>query len=243
MTAVDGEETLVIEELMGNQSRNVLLLDLGYGLPNEARPRREKLLAIAKQITNFLLWQTSSLQDESNSEDSVAFSDVIVAGCDDKIVQRYLYERILELWRKDQGNEAVLPGHFRIYDESIEKFKEWQPCYLSPDASDALSIDLPPPRCTIVGLLIDRRIQRNRSRDRASQLDLDCARLPLEQAVNMNAHEPLNVDCILEGMESWRRYFNNEDAPEEAFRRAMYEAITRHTARHPERPRHLIEDE
>ena len=74
------------------------------------------------------------------------------------------------------------------------------PVYLSPDADESLKPSSEPPRIIIIGLLIDRRVQPNRSRDRANILNIITRRWPLEECFkDIDACEPLNVDCILEG--------------------------------------------
>jgi len=119
--------------------------------------------------------------------------------------------------------------------------------YLSPDSDITLDPCAPPPKAVVVGLLIDRRrIQVNRSADRASKLCITSARWPLEcVAEQIHKNEPLNVDCVLEGMQQWHwNYYydassSTNKAPESAFREAATQAIIHHQERHPARPWHL----
>jgi hypothetical protein len=118
--------------------------------------------------------------------------------------------------------------------------------YLSPDADTVLSSssDAAPSSddnnqqhhgttdclsCIIVGGLIDRRhIQTNRSLSRALALDIPTARWPLP--VDWDDHEPLNVDCILQGMQDW--LWTGD------LHRAIADALAAHVRRHPGRPQH-----
>lgn len=125
--------------------------------------------------------------------------------------------------------------------------------YLSPDASPMKSSDAPP-RVLVVGMLIDRRVQPNRSKDRASHVDLVAKRRRLEESFQgISANEPLNVDCIMEGMQQW--WWNENDLihrkdPEsvtdherkESFAQAASQAINHHAQCHPSRPVHLAID-
>lgn len=129
--------------------------------------------------------------------------------------------------------------------------------YLSPDAPEALDPHQPPPRIAIVGLVIDRRtIQVNRSLQRAQSLcqqnnipPVAIRRWPLEAVAASHVHvnEPLNVDCILEGMQQWYwNYLQHHDTPASSqgkrrrtcFERAAIQALQHHQERHPERPLH-----
>lgn len=233
----------VIEDFLergGDSSRApLILLDFGYGLPKEPRPRREKLLAIAKQVTNFLLWQ---IRTKGELSTAIALSNVVVAGAPDDATGNELRDRIQVLWKQEQGEGVELPDQLCISSVHINDFHKNNPRYLSPDAETVLDVDLPPPKCIVIGLLIDRRIQKNRSLHRASNLNMECARLPLEQVVNLSANEPLNVDCILELYEAWHRYsLDTAITARESFSRATFEAVERHTIRHTGRPRHLHE--
>ena len=124
--------------------------------------------------------------------------------------------------------------------------------YLSPDATEALDVTQRPPSTVVVGLLIDRRtVQVNRSLNRANNLQLPTARWPLDLVSDvLDPQEPLNVDCVLEGMQQW--YWNCEAATATAaegdhsdtesltgcFQQAAIQALRHHQERHPERPMH-----
>jgi hypothetical protein len=76
--------------------------------------------------------------------------------------------------------------------------------YLSPDSNDSIDPCKVPASVVIVGMLIDRRVQPNRSKERASDLNILSQRWPLDQCfAKIDPNEPLNVDCILEGMQQW----------------------------------------
>jgi hypothetical protein len=94
----------------------------------------------------------------------------------------------------------------------------------------------------IVGGLIDRRhIQTNRSLSRAMELNIPTARWPLPMVDNdddntnnnnddWDPHEPLNVDCILQGMQDWLWTGDLSTS--------IAHALDAHVQRHPGRPRH-----
>jgi len=75
-------------------------------------------------------------------------------------------------------------------------------CYLSPDADNVLSLEDGPPDVVIVGMLVDRLTQLNRSKERSLDIDenIYCARLPLHTigASDLSSNEPLNIDTVLE---------------------------------------------
>jgi hypothetical protein len=138
--------------------------------------------------------------------------------------------------------------------------------YLSPDANDVLDVAATsPPPIVIVGMLIDRRtIQVHRSSRRAQSMVIPTARWPLEQCVAMSAttvetgtdqdnarttslplldfhpNEPLNVDCVLEGMQRWEwncRCHADQDKGSPLIL-AIAQALRHHQQRHPQRVRH-----
>lgn len=341
-----------------------------YGLPKERRPRKEKILAIARQIVNFLVWQQQQQQqqakkqvsssdddDDDEEEDAVAavikkgkfaFAEIVIVGCNNSnkngggggsgddnkdnnnaAQQTALLNRMKQLWDDEQQQQqrqqrqqqqqrhvedddngksllmtSPFPSHLTFSDEPLTSFllrhhhhhdastrqqgqqqendevidnKDSEAVvvadddddddrglttttccnsgtitaastsqhahataatpgspggvvYLSPDAQDVLDVDSStPPHTVIVGLIIDRNVQLNRSLNRASSLDIPSARWLLEECIRdvisndedsadghaeqdtmaiMNQNEPLNVDCILEGMQQW--YWNVE---------------------------------
>lgn len=216
----------------------VILCDFAYGLPKEARPRKEKLLAISKQMVNFLSWQAEAQQHQNQPPHCLQ-----IVGCPDEATEVALKDRMHQLWKK-VSPETPFPEHLTFADKPLEAFAFQDPTnppvYLSPDADQKLDPAQPPPSTVVVGLLIDRRIQVNRSLDRATTLTLPAARLPLESVPHVDRNEPLNVDCILEGMQQWYWNCQAAEAPvsEECFQRAALQALQHHETRHPERPRH-----
>lgn len=125
------------------------------------------------------------------------------------------------------------------------------PVYLSPDADRELSPHHDVPKVVIIGLLIDRRVQPNRSKHRANNIGVISRRLPLSSCFkNIDASEPLNVDCVLELIQQWSwnwdncRITNDNDTVEtnsgnNAFMKAASQAIEHHVNRHPSRPIHV----
>lgn len=197
----------------------ILLCDMGYGLPREERPRKERLNAIAKQLVNFLSWQ--------ESVPNTPKATVKVVACPDPDA---LLSRLLELWSGDSS----LPNHVSISNNPLDAFVQEKAVYLSPDAPDVLDPHAPPPRVVIVGMLIDRRVQPNRSRQRAEKMDVQAARWPA--LVGWDPQEPFNVDCILEGMQQWHW---NHDAGSGTFLEAARQALRHHQERHPQRVQHI----
>ena len=271
-----------------------LLCDLGYGIPNEARPRKEKILAISKQLVNFLVWQQTQLTDQQTA------APVVIVSIPNATVQTLLQHRMQELWKSKQKQQQslsnicphLLPSNLSFSPYSLEEWvarnrhcrrghddDDYDDCqipeetapgllsteyapqnnddtdvvYLSPDAEKTLKPDRPPPRVVVVGLLIDRKtILTDKSRNRAIALDMAAARWPLEHIVTVDGNddtdnhnttpasiknEPLNVDCVLEGMQQWA--WNVNSASPSPGADAIYQALKHHTQRHPGRPLHM----
>lgn len=272
-----------------------ILCDLGYGIPKEGRPRKEKILAIAKQLVNFIIWQTQTQAEKETAATSDTYSPlapVVIVGCDDDTVQESLEQRMHDLWKQqEQQQQQQFPSHLTFADNDIlnklasaddkssnttSSVSTSSVVYLSPDAPHVLDISLPPPSTVIVGLLIDRRtIQVDKSHQRAKGLQIQARRWPMEDIVlqttstsetktktqtwvlDMDKNEPLNVDCVLEGMQQW--YWNyyhyaydqkpkvpNESSTQllestrarQCFVDAARQAIQHHHQRHPGRPKH-----
>jgi hypothetical protein len=224
----------------GNAPSLHVILDAGYGVPREARPRQEKILAMAKQIANFLKWQTQHHGEPAR---------VTVVGCPDEDMKACLLDRLKHLWQT-MGSVAKqsllpLPPNFSFAND-LEHSQEClqDAIYLSPDAPSALDSCCPPPSKVIVGLLIDRRVQLNRSLLRSQQLELPARRWPMEVlGDDQHPQEPLNVDTILEALQQWSwNYCNNSDELERTndnpFRQASMQAFGHHAHRHPARPKH-----
>jgi hypothetical protein len=84
-----------------------ILCDMAYGMPREARPRKEKIRAIARQLVNFLSWQhhQHQQQQQSDHDDGSSLPSqrllpalVKIVGCPDASIEQSLKERMLELW-------------------------------------------------------------------------------------------------------------------------------------------------
>lgn len=246
-----------------NETRMRILCDLGYGIPKEARPRKEKVLAISRQLVNFLTWQHNHAKLHHRSP----AASLEIVSCPDDAVQTALENRMRELW-KTNSNDSF-PDNISFSSHTLEEWIQQnqsslldglpradaeiklpvvdrnQDCivYLSPDADESLDPAHSPPRVCVVGLLIDRRtIQTNRSKDRANHLAIKPVRWPLDRIVaNISPSEPLNVDCVLEGMQQWEWNFQTAQSPNErknACAEAIIQALEHHTQRHPERPVH-----
>ena len=231
------------------EQHSTIICDMGYGLPKEVRPRREKLLAISRQLVNFLQWQQ---QNQSTGQ----CCTIQVVECNDPDL---LENRMLQLWKQECQQDA-LPDNFSIATGSLEDWLQQNHAstlgketaqrspaiYLSPDASNILDPSLDPPPVLIVGLLIDRRVQVNRSRDRAAKLTIPTARWNLECVSDvLDPNEPLNVDCVLEGMQQW--YWNcavgtSRCSDPRRYQDAVIAALQHHQERHPKRPQHKVKE-
>jgi len=265
-----------------------LLLDAGYGVPRESRPRQEKILAIAKQIANFLQWQ----QQHAKST-TTGMAPVTVIGCEDECLKTALLQRLEILLdnasdfkqvtatttkpppdsdknnactENDNGNPPssectnngdtdtpgstrLLPIHFSFAKDPEHTAELLQDAvYLSPDAPVALNPSRHPPGKVIVGLLIDRRVQINRSLHRSEQMQLPAKRWPMEVVGGtsddaFHPQEPLNVDTILEALQQWSwncwdKNIGFEAEDDTAFLEASHQAFRHHVQRHPARPKH-----
>ena len=218
--------------------QQVLLCDAGYGLPRETRPRKEKILAIARQMVNFLEWQ----QQQQAASPGQQLAKIQVVGCNDEAMRKALKERTKELL-----GTSALPTHVTFTCDALyEVCNEMEEAvYLSPDAPESMDPAQTPPNVVIVGLLIDRRVQPNRSQERATKLNMKSKRWPLEQCfAKIDRNEPLNVDTILEGMQQWwwNCAENSGVLGKERFIEASADALERHARRHPSRPMHISTD-
>jgi len=196
----------------------IIVCDMGYGLPKEARPRKEKILAVSRQLVNYLLLDKAA--------------KVTVVECPDV---NAIMTRVSDLWKKEAANKTrELTESLEVTDESLTEwldkhsFVKNECRYLSPDAEKVLSKI---PKVTIVGLIIDRKsIQVNRSLNRANELDIPACSLDLSSSNLSSMQEPLNVDCVLDALHGWR----SKD-----WSTALNEALRRHQERHPKRPQHV----
>ena len=243
-----------------------ILLDGGYGIPRESRPRQEKVFAISKQIANFLTWQRQQQERRKDSltEKTGDLAPVTVIGCTDEDMKTAILERLRFLLQSDDNvvgandadaaiieatdNDATvvkgLPSHFSFArDEEHEMELLEDSVYLSPDAPMALNPSQAPPGKVIVGLLIDRRVQINRSLHRSEKLNLVAKRWPMDVLSDeYHPQEPLNVDTILEALQQWTWNIDSDKTGEveddTAFVRASLQAFRHHAERHPARPKH-----
>ena len=229
---------------MLQQKKKILYCDAGYGFPTEARPRRERILAVAKQIVNFLDWQrnsqsfsSSDIKNNSNSSNH-ELAEIVIIDCDESI-EMAVRDRMKELLKADE-----IPANVIFSSERLDSSKD-DIIYLSPDAEEVLDPHKEPPNQVVIGLLIDRRIQPNRSKQRAYKLGLKSARLALESFQDVDQCEPLNVDTVLVGMQKW--WWNCEtkikEPLQECFLDAMETTLTQHIRRHPNRPLHKVKKE
>jgi len=124
--------------------------------------------------------------------------------------------------------------------------------YLSPDAKSALDATQPPPNIVVVGMLVDRRVVKGRSKSRADSLELSSFSLPMSLlhsvVLGLSDDEPLNIDTVLDIMDMWwtnshrRQKYDNENESKnfnkKAFLDAALCAMKMHEARHPRRVLH-----
>lgn len=209
----------------------VFLCDLQYGFPKERRPRREKICAIAKQLGNFLDWQTEycngkrkpvSLNLVHHEEDADAVLDIL----------NRLFPNSTDHERPSSTVANGITATCKPLDQVVGDLPG-SVLYLSPDANDILH-----PNTLnkddivsgfVIGGIIDRKhIQENRSLSRAEELGIGAVRWPLPG--DWNQHEPLNVDCILQGMQDWIWTENLNES--------IAQALATHVRRHPGRPKH-----
>lgn len=179
--------------------QHTLICDAGYAFPREARPRKEKVNAIARQLANFLEWQMKHYKQKLST-----MANIKVVGCQDENIVSLLKDRTKQLLNKGELPNHVTFESGSLTDSCSASVLKTNPIYLSPDAQDTLDPSQRPPDVCVVGLLIDRRVQPNRSKERALKLEMLSKRWPLEQCFSdIDPNEPLNVDCVLEGMQQW----------------------------------------
>ena len=115
--------------------------------------------------------------------------------------------------------------------EKLIEAKSQSVTYLSPDASKTLNPIEAPPSIIVVGMLVDRKVQSNRSKHRAEQITtsqdggdnnekddgntkidqkstaqhIRCARLPLDvlNVSDLGSDEALNIDTVMEMTQRW----------------------------------------
>ena len=215
---------------------STIVCDAWYGLPTQKRPRRERVNAIARQLRNMeqsaLLATTKTAANTGSSKPGCCGVRVVLVGKESDV--QVIGERLEKLREEDVGTNGdnscgscrvkLLPnvsvseacGTLRTQDDEPASTANDdaechdKPIYLSPDADTTLDPRKPPPRTVVVGMLIDRRVQPNRSSERATKIDVPAARLPMDElkVEGLETNEALNVDTVLEMMVCW---WNNVD--------------------------------
>jgi len=239
-----------------NDHNPILLCDAWYGFPTQKRPRKERINAVSRQLSNFLEWRMSS------SDSSVQNCKVSLLGSDGDV--KAVKDRIHEITNDNTDHKEIDKIDFQFHNITIQQYIGKQDTdedvvYLSPDATDTLSCTSPPPQIVIIGMLIDRRITTDRSRKRAEEvLKIRSARLPLDElnVKELSNQEPLNVDTILELMQRWYRNCDqlkkNHDESREKITSYMYRkcfvnaaayAMKTQRERHPNRTVHITSNE
>ena len=243
-----------------SSQRPCLICDAWYGFPAQKRPRKERINAVSKQLTNFLQWRSRAAVSTSSSYECSSYCHVSVLGSEDDIqaVQNRMNELAVHAVSVD-GEETASDNdiddiefqsnitiHKFLENEGIDI--ENEVVYLSPNAHDTLSSSSPPPRIVIIGMLIDRKITTNRSLGQAKTLMLKAVKLPLDElnVRGLISEEPLNVDTIMELMQRWHWNFSkmSEEQHEyverkKAFIDAAAWAMKSQRDRHPNRTIHL----
>jgi len=231
---------------------NILVCDAWFGFPRQKRPRKERINAVSRQLSNFLRWRSEA----SGSKRECLVS--LLGGEGDVQAVR---DRMNEI--DGRLPSAFLFGESVTIHEYLDQQKSVEVAYLSPDAQRTLPTTSPPPDIVIVGMLIDRRIAADRSRRRAEEgLNLNAVKLPLDEldVRDLSSREPLNVDAAMELMQRWwwncervekqRQRENpgeNNEHLSTAYRKCFLEAaawaMKSHRERHPNRTVHLSKRE
>ena len=127
--------------------------------------------------------------------------------------------------------------------------------YLSPDADESIPANQTPPMHVIVGMLVDRKVQPNRSKSRAESIQInndkqhymsiEPKQLPLKalNVSDLSQDEPLNIDTVMEMMERWWINAKYRDGSSDSkrilcFRDAAARSLLTHRQRHPNRTIH-----
>jgi len=183
---------------MKKGSGAIIICDAWYGFPTQKRPRRERILAVSKQIYNFIQWRRihhDHVKEKNltsvSSTTTTTTTVLLIIGKDEDV--QAIRQRVQELQRKDDntgsGEDACdcdgnieciyLPGK-QLEDLAGELLlasdttgvggQKEMIAYLSPDASEKLNASEVPPRIVVVGMLVDRKVQPNRSKLRAQSL-------------------------------------------------------------------------
>ena len=246
-----------------SSQRPCLICDAWYGFPAQKRPRKERIHAVSKQLTNFLQWRSRAAVSTSSSYECSSYCHVSLLGSEDDIqaVQNRMNELAVHAVSVSVDGEETASDneiddiefqsnitiHKFLENEGIDI--ENEVVYLSPDAHDTLSSTSPPPRIVIIGMLIDRKITTNRSLGQAKTLMLKAVKLPLDElnVQELISEEPLNVDTVMELIQRWHWNFSkmSEEQHEyyverkKAFIDAAAWAMKSQRDRHPNRTIHL----
>ena len=214
----------VEQSLSPPPSPPIIICDAWYGFPSQKRPRKERINAVSRQLSNFIQWRSSSsLSSKSSAKDTAQQNNCKVSLLGSEGDVQAVNNRMGELVTSNaqststtcSNNEVEFQPNVAIH-EFINKETKHNTnneeddsdtiVYLSPDASHTLSSTRPPPRIVIIGMLIDRRITTDRSRIRAEEtLNIKAVKLPLDElnTKELTSHEPLNVDTCMELMQRW----------------------------------------
>ncbi|KAL3789928.1 hypothetical protein HJC23_010613 [Cyclotella cryptica] len=254
--------------LLREKPPNIILCDAWYGFPSQKRPRKERICAVSRQLVNFLTWR---LEYKPNFPRNAYDCQVHLLGkdLDVRAVRDRIHDIVAEKFTtssREYDNEIIFKPNVDVCEATQQvknecKDENFEVVYLSPDASDTLSLLSPPPPVVIVGMLIDRRITSDRSRKRAEEsLNMRAVKLPLNElnAREISSEEPLNVDTVMEIMQRW--WFNcdklenqlfarddqgevvKNDACEDEYKKCFIDAaswaLKSHRERHPNRTVH-----
>mmetsp|Transcript_57822 Transcript_57822/g.122630 ORF Transcript_57822/g.122630 Transcript_57822/m.122630 type:complete len:306 (-) Transcript_57822:965-1882(-) len=236
----------------------ILICDAWYGFPKQNRPRRERINAVSRQISNFLEWRSS----EGSGAKQECHVSLLGSDGDVQAVRARMRELDDKANSSQHWNDKEKLSfqcnaniHEFLYLQKANDIDEV--VYLSPDASQTLSATSSPPRIVIIGMLIDRRITADRSRLRAEEtLKLRAVKLPLDElnVKELTSREPLNVDTVMELMQRWwwncdrtkQHHGNtaeNDKAQSSMYRKCFLDAaawsMKSQRERHPNRTVHL----
>lgn len=320
-------------------NHHLLICDCSYGWPNQKRPRKERIRAVAAQIFNYLEWQdqqqklllqtndlnhsrflfkrkqlvigkkddleplqerlmallaSSSIKDKNCIEfkPDLSIQDCVRLYCtkecnslskNSKSNENKNENSLENISERDNDNDDLLSkgmNNLQIKNDKEEKqeiagsdhevskdsqhnlqkhieceiltnqMDDEQAIYLSPDGSITLDPSQPPPKVVVIGMLVDRNVTPNRSKNHAEQLQVVSAKLPLsciyiqDNDDKNDDEEPLNIDTVLEIMDRWwtnhcfdNQNINNNESEKHgntnSFVYAATEAMKSHKKRHP----------
>ena len=61
----------VQQSLSSAPSPPIIICDAWYGFPSQKRPRKERINAVSRQLSNFIQWRSSSLSSKCSAKDTV----------------------------------------------------------------------------------------------------------------------------------------------------------------------------